>query len=60
LEMLNRKDCKLKKGIAPSIDDINELPGKYLLNPGCQVQNQQPRFEEDWDQWVSDLTKHGG
>lgn len=60
LEMLNRKDCKLKKGIAPSIDDINELPGKYLLNPGCQVQNQQPRFEKDWDQWVSDLTKHGG
>ncbi len=48
------------KGTVPAIEDVNALPGKYLLNPGSRVHNSQPVFEEDYEDWVEMLTRTGG
>jgi hypothetical protein len=48
------------KGAMPTEEQLEKLPGKYLLNPGSRVPNTQPRYEEDWDTWVQNLTKAGG
>lgn len=47
-------------GPVPDIEEIDELPGKYLLNPGLRTHTTQPQFEEDWPEWMSQLTKAGG
>lgn len=47
-------------GPIPDMQEIDELPGKYLLNPGLRTQTTQPMFEEDWGQWLRDLQKSGG
>lgn len=48
------------KSPLPSFDEVEALPGKFLLNPGARVANQQPVYEEDWDNWLSELTRSGG
>ena len=53
-------EMKHCKGPKPSMDDIDELPGNYLLNPGSRVNTTQPTFEKDWDSWVEQLTRSGG
>jgi len=51
---------KVVKGAAPDQDDVDELPGKYLLNPGLQTQTTQPMYEDDYPEWVDRLTRSGG
>lgn len=48
---------KFIKGTKPEMEDIDNLPGKYLLNPGSMIQNMQPRYEEDFQDWVDGLAK---
>jgi len=43
----------------PTRDAIDNLPGDYLLNPGARVDNTQPRYEKDWEQWKSQLDRSG-
>lgn len=43
-------------GIKPSEEDIERLPGKFLLNPGARHQNYQPKFEEDMAAWIDKQT----
>jgi hypothetical protein len=47
-------------GPLPEMEDIEALPGKFLLNPGLRTQTTQPRYEEDWPAWLEQLTKAGG
>jgi len=51
---------KIAKGMFPSMEDIEELPGDFLLNPGSVVHNTQPQFEKDWDDWIAKLNSSGG
>ena len=51
---------KVVSGSAPNEDDIEDLPGQFLLNPGSRVQNTQPRYEQDYEDWVSKLSHGGG
>jgi len=51
---------RINRGIMPDQADIDTLPGRYLLNPGSQVQNTQPRFEDEWDTWVGVMSRAGG
>ena len=51
---------KVVKGLTPRMEDIEALPGNFLLNPGSRVVNTQPMFEKDWDKWVEQLTRSGG
>jgi len=48
------------KGVKPDLEDVADLPGKFLLNPGSRVPNNQPTFEEDLSDYVNNLQKTGG
>lgn len=58
--LLSSNCAKMVNGPEPDLDDISELPGKFLLNPGSQVHNSQPQFEEDFSKWVDRLSRSGG
>lgn len=60
LWLLEASHAKMVKGVQPTMEDVGELPGDYLLNPGSQVPNTQPRFEREWDDWYSRLVQSGG
>jgi len=60
LWLVDSGDAKRISGPKPDMEDVDALPGKYLLNPGARVRNSQPRYEEDFDQWVSNLDRTGG
>jgi len=60
LWLLDANHAKMVKGVQPTMEDVGELPGDYLLNPGSQVNNTQPRFEREWDAWYSRLVQSGG
>ena len=58
--LLEANEAKLVKGIKPKIEDVDGLPGNYMLNPGCRIANLQPNFEKDFDRWVANLARSGG
>jgi len=58
--LLKEGEAVITDGLMPELDDIEDLPGKFLLNPGLRTHTTQPRFEEDWDAWLTQLTKAGG
>lgn len=58
--LLELGHMKIVAGAKPDVDDIEELPGQFLLNPGSRVQNTQPRYETEYDDWVSRLSQGGG
>lgn len=62
-ELLRLRDlgwANVVKGPTPSLEDVNDLPGNYLLNPGARMQNMQPPYECDWENWVAQLARTGG
>jgi len=59
LRLLDSGVAKVVKGPRPSMEDVDSLPGKYLLNPGARIRNSQPTFEEDWDDWYTNMTTVG-
>lgn len=61
-EMLNivqAGEAVVSKGKLPDLEDITDLPGHFLLNPGSIVANTQPRYEKDWASWVNNLNASG-
>lgn len=48
------------KGSIPDMQDIEQLPGHFLLNPGSRVQNTQPVYEKDFEAWIDRLANQGG
>jgi hypothetical protein len=59
LFIVNSKEGALVKGTL-SIEDIEDLPGRFLLNPGSQVPNTQPIYEDEFPSWVENLSRSGG
>ncbi len=53
-------EARVIKGPLPDLEDIEDLPGHFLLNPGSRVANTQPRFEKDWAAWMDNLVRSGG
>jgi len=45
------------KGTLPTIEQVNNLPGDYLLNPGSRVHTTQPKYEKDLESWTRNLNK---
>jgi hypothetical protein len=60
LWLLDTNYAKLVKGPRPDIEDIDEMPGRYLLNPGSRVPTGQPRYEDEVDEYTANLRKVGG
>lgn len=58
--LLEAGEIQVVKGDLPTIEEVQELPGHYMLNPGSRVANFQPRFEKDLDEYVENLGKQGG
>ena len=48
------------KGVMPDLEEIDRLPGYFLLNPGSVVPNTQPIYEKDMPDWVNRLSHSGG
>lgn len=47
-------------GEVPSMEEIDKLPGDYLLNPGSRTPNMQPRLEKQYAAWIERLSQGGG
>lgn len=60
LDLVKAGEAKICKGSLPSLDDINDLPGYYLLNPGLRTSTTQPTYEKDFEDWVDRLSHNGG
>lgn len=60
INVVEANEGKVVKGVLPSREQVDKLPGKYLLNPGATLPNTQPRYEEDYDEWVSTIASRGG
>lgn len=44
-------EVKIAKGIAPTREDVEELPGYFLQNASNVMGWHQPRFEKDMEKW---------
>lgn len=58
--LVNSKEAKKCKGVVPTLQDVEEMPGHFLLNPGARVQTTQPVYEKDFPDWVERLSHSGG
>jgi hypothetical protein len=58
--LLDEGHVRVVKGPRPSREDVEDLPGKFMLNPGSRIQNSQPIYEEDFEAWKDRLTMIGG
>ena len=60
VNLANANEALVVKGALPEWSELEALPGKYLLNPGSRIQNQQPIYECEWDRWLEQLVRSGG
>lgn len=51
---------RIVRGPNLTMEAIEKLPGRFLLNPGSLVPNLQPRFEDKWDDYIQQLSVAGG
>lgn len=61
-EMLNIVDAgeaQVVAGPKPDREDVDELPGEYLLNPGSRVESGQPLYEKDLDEYRRQVNVRG-
>ena len=59
LHIMEINHGRLVKGPRPSIEDVDELPGRYLLNPGSRVPSGLPQYEDQYDEYIGGLRKVG-
>jgi len=59
LAMVLRDVATVVKGPTPSLENIDALPGYYLLNPGLRTNWGQPIYEKDYDAWLAALQRGG-
>ena len=52
LGFLEADEARLVKGTRPTKEEIDELPGRYLLNWSNLNKWQQPKFADQYDHWV--------
>jgi hypothetical protein len=58
--LVNSGEARVVKGSLPTMEQIEALPGRFLLNPGSRVANTQPMFADQWDAWVEQMSRVGG
>ncbi len=60
LHLLDIGHAKLVKGPRPTPEDVERLPGRFLLNPGATDKTTQPYFEDEFEEWEAKLSRLGG
>jgi hypothetical protein len=58
--LVQANEAKKVRGSMPDLEDLEALPGYFMLNPGSRVQNTQPIYEKDFEAWVDRLANQGG
>lgn len=54
--MMNAKEMTLVSGVEPEMEDIEELPGRFIQNPGAvRYKNAQPRYEDQMEDHIERL-----
>ena len=57
--LLDEGDATMVGGSRPTLDQLDEMPGHFLLNPGSRVKTTQPMFERDLPKWIDRMTSQG-
>jgi len=57
LSFIEAGEARVVKGIKPSKEDIDELPGRYLLNWSNRNKWRQPKYADQYDEWERDMNK---
>lgn len=60
LDLVEAGEARVVNGPQPTRAQVDDLPGRYLLNPGPLARSTQPRYEEDFEGWVAELGRVGG
>ena len=58
--LVDAGEATLVKGVLPTLEEINELEGRFITNPGSVAPNTQPFFEDEFEDWMSDMRKTRG
>ncbi len=59
LVLVDAGNAKIVKGVKPDIDDIDGSSGRYLLNPTGEFSSLQPRYQDEYEEWVGKLSRLG-
>ena len=59
LNLIDEGAVSVIKGATPDREDVDDLPGRYLLNPGLRTQTTQPVYEDQYDDWIERMSKAG-
>ena len=57
LNIVNEKQARIVKGPKPTMEDVENLPGDFLLMSSTRNKWRQPRFEKDHERWADELDK---
>ena len=55
--LVESKEARVVKGIAPTAEDVDELPGRYLLNWSNRSKWHQPKYEDQLDGWTDKVNQ---
>lgn len=50
--MLDAGEMREQGGSFLALEEIDQLPGRYLLNPGSRTRTDQPRYEDEYEEWA--------
>ncbi len=59
VSMVKSDTARIEKGVVPQMEEIENLPGRFLTNPGSTIRNSQPRYEDELESWVEGMDKAG-
>lgn len=59
VQLIEAGDAEVIKGVKPEMEDVEELPGDFLLNPINLGNWNQPRYEKDVEEWKRKLNTLG-
>jgi hypothetical protein len=49
--LIENQDMRVIKGVAPTKEEVDDMPGRYLLNWSNRGQWNQPRYEDEFEDW---------
>lgn len=52
LNLVKANEARVCKGTLPTEEQLAQLPGRFLKDPGARIPNSQPIFEDEWDNWI--------
>lgn len=58
--LVDAGEAVVVKGVLPSLEEIADLEGRFITNPGSVAPNTQPYFEDEFEEWMSDMRKTRG